>query len=381
MTYQLTIASSLAEVDAADWHQLGDADYPFTRYEFLHGLEIHHCLNEFGWQPVYFLIHENQQLLAACPSYIKFNGYGELVFDHAWGQAYERAGGRYYPKLVTAIPYTPATGQRFLIHHDADEQLQTQLLDTLVAAIQQFVDKQKLSSWHILFERDQQLQNLHKHSIRQRYDCQFHWNNHQYNDFDEFLGNLSSRKRKNIRKERASVASEALSVEQHFGDELKAEEWSKVHQLYAGIFDRKYGTPTLTRSFFQSLGQSMGKRTLVVTARDNGEIIAASLFFVSSDCLYGRVWGCDAHYNHLHFECCYYQGIDFCIKNGIQRFDPGAQGEHKISRGFLPTRTTSGHWFPNTDFQQMVERFLLQEKPLIEEYCNELKTKSPYKQT
>jgi len=382
MQLDVNIHQSLAEIDDSDWNQLGEADYPFTRYEFLLALEQHHCLNEFGWQPLYIVLQQPQKIIAAIACYIKHNSYGELVFDHSWAQSYERSGHQYYPKLVSAIPYTPATGPRFLIHRDIDDQnLDLQLKIELIRVIKNFCRSNQLSGWHLLFEREETAKALAGEDLLYRYDCQFHWTNRGYQNFDDFLAQLNSRKRKNIRKERASLVAENLLIEQKHGDELSAQDWQRVYKLYAGIFQRKYGTPTLTEGFFRAVGMALKKQVLVVLATKGAEIIATSLFFVSDSTLYGRVWGCDEYYNHLHFECCYYQGIDYCIKNKLKRFDPGAQGEHKISRGFLPTRTCSAHWLADENFQQVIARYLQQEEHYINDYCKSLSLKSPYRQT
>ena len=380
MKLEVTIKQSLTEIEESEWNQLGEADYPFTRHEFLLALEQHHCLLEYGWQPVYFLLHDGASLLAATPCYIKSNSYGELVFDQTWAQAYERSGQNYYPKLVTAIPYTPATGPRFLIHRQiSDAQQAHQLRLQLIQLIQQFCQTHQLSGWHLLFERESIVKSFTNHQLLLRYDCQYHWHNQSYQNFADFLAQLSSRKRKNIRKERAAVAAEDLTICRKYGDQLTDAEWHRVHQLYAGIFQRKYGTATLSEDFFRRIGRALKQRVMVVLALKQEEIIAASLFFVSDSTLYGRLWGCEEYYNHLHFECCYYQGIDFCIENRLQHFDPGAQGEHKISRGFLPQRTCSAHWFVDQQFQQAIGHYLQQEEQYIDQYCTEMLAKSPYR--
>ena len=379
MSVDVDIKSSLAEIAAEHWDALGEADYPFTRHAFLAALEQHHCLYEYGWQPVYFLLAEQGKPVAAIASYVKSNSYGELVFDHSWAQAYERSGRHYYPKLVSAIPYTPATGPRFLIHREIDdEEHRTALIGKLIQVIKQFCIQQQLSGWHLLFERESLLTSMPDQQLLLRYDCQYHWTNHNYRDFEDFLSRLNSRKRKNIRRERAAVAAQNLVIEQKYGDELTPQQWSRVHQLYAGIFQRKYGTPTLSEAFFRSLSD-LAQRVWVVLVHNEQQVIAASLFFISDSTLFGRVWGCDEYFDFLHFECCYYQGIDYCIEHGLQKFDPGAQGEHKISRGFLPTRTCSAHWMVEPQFQQMIDSYLQQEKSYIDDYCQELHKKSPYR--
>jgi predicted N-acyltransferase len=380
---RVSVTHSLSEVPVADWDALGDTSYPFTRHCFLYGLELHDCLEPFGWHPVYFLVHHEQHLIAAIPCFIKTNSYGELVFDHAWVNAYQRSGVDYYPKLVSAIPYTPATGNRFLLNHemvsgDEDQQL---LRATLCQAIQGFCNDQDLSSWHILFEQREVLEALVEKDIMLRNDVQFHWQNRGYRDFEDFLARLSSRKRKNISKERRSVDNQDLTITMQTGDTISAVEWQRIHDLYAGIYQRKYGTATLTPAFFRHLGANMPQQVLASIAREQGQIVAAALFFRSNTHLYGRVWGCDQYFRHLHFECCYYRGIDYCIAENLQCFDPGAQGEHKLSRGFLPTMTWSGHWIANAQFRQAIGQFLGQERRYIESYQADLLEHSPYKAT
>ncbi|MDH3220156.1 MAG: GNAT family N-acetyltransferase [Gammaproteobacteria bacterium] len=379
----VSVTHSLSDVPAEEWDALGDGSYPFTRHCFLYGLELHHCLEPFGWHPVYFLVRKGRQLLAAIPCYIKTNSYGELVFDHAWVNAYQRSGLDYYPKLVSAIPYTPATGERFLIQRDlaGDVQSRRALRELLCRAIQGFCSEQKLSSWHVLFAEKSVLDELGGYGIMERSDVQFHWQNHEYRDFDDFLSRLNSRKRKNIKKERGSVASQNLDIRMQHGGDLHPADWQRIHDLYAGIYQRKYGTATLTPTFFQHIGEQMSRQTLVATTRDQGQIVAASLFFRSNTHLYGRVWGCDQYFHNLHFECCYYQGIDYCIAEGLEYFDPGAQGEHKLARGFLPTLTWSGHWIAHPQFRAAIEQFLGQERRYIESYRADLLDHSPYRQT
>jgi len=380
---RVSVIHSLSEVPVANWDALGDTSYPFTRHSFLYGLEQHDCLEPFGWHPVYFLVHREQQLVAAIPCYIKTNSYGELVFDHAWVNAYQRSGLDYYPKLVSAIPYTPATGDRFLINLAlvGDKEERQQLREILCQAIQGFCEDQNLSSWHILFADKEILHALAGREIMLRNDVQFHWQNNGYQDFDDFISHLSSRKRKNIKKERSSVAAQNLDIKMQTGGSINADEWQQIYHLYAGIYQRKYGTATLTSSFFEHLGQNMPEQVLASITRDQGQIVAASLFFRSDTHLYGRVWGCDQYFRHLHFECCYYQGIDYCIAEQLQCFDPGAQGEHKLARGFLPQMTWSGHWIAHPQFREAIEQFLRQERRYIESYRDDLLDHSPFKAT
>ena len=380
---KVSVYHSLSEIDESAWDSLGEANYPFTRHAFLHGLEQHNCLEPFGWHPVYFLIHQDKALVAALPCYIKTNSYGELVFDHAWSNAYQRSGLDYYPKLVTAIPYTPATGERFLINQAVvgDENTRQDYRLQLSRAAIQFCQEHQLSSWHILFAEQSILRALDSQTIMLRSDIQFHWQNQQYGDFDDFLSRLSSRKRKNIRKERINARQHGLDIEIHEGHTLDTNQWNRIHDLYAGIYQRKYGTATLSSEFFQHLGKSLGDRVLVAMAHDAGKIAAASLFFRSDSHLYGRVWGSEGYARDLHFECCYYQGIEYCIANQLEWFDPGAQGEHKLSRGFLPRKTWSGHWIDQSEFRTAIAGFLRQENQYIDDYAAQLMQHSPYRKT
>ncbi len=375
---KIRVIQSLAEVNSQHWDALTPNNYPFTKHAYLYGLEKHHCLIPFGWSPHYFLIEKNNKLIAATACYIKSNSYGELVFDHAWADAYQRSGLEYYPKLVTAIPYTPATGPRFLCHPDEPDT--DDLRNLLINNIKDFCQQLKLSSWHILFNQQDSKSSLQQDDFITRDDCQFHWKNNNYQTFECFLAELSSRKRKNIKKERQVLVKNNLTIKQHKASELSKEELLKVHQLYASIFFRKNGTATLTEDFFISLGKNLGESTLIFSAYNaQNDIIAISLLFRSDDTLYGRVWGCSEDYDHLHFELCYYQGIDYCIKHGLTTFDPGAQGEHKISRGFLPTKTSSAHWIAHPEFKTLIKRFTDHEKKMMQEHCIELMKSSPFK--
>lgn len=368
---------SLAEIAASDWDQLSRDHYPFTRHAFLHGLQQGGCLEPFGWHPHYFVAYEGDQLIAALATYIKTNSYGELVFDHSWAQAYQQVNLEYYPKLVTAIPYTPATGARFLTLPDLSDS--DTLLQHMLATVRTFCEMHQLSSWHILFTDAGCADHLDKSGFVQRHDCQYHWHNRDYADFDAFLAQLNSRKRKNLRKERGSIGEQQLKVEEYRGDQLSMEQVTTLHRLYASIFERKYGTATLSEDFFQYICGHMGEQVLVYFASDESGIIAASLLFRSDTHLYGRVWGDFREYRNLHFELCYYRGIDYCIRHGLKVFDPGAQGEHKIARGFLPTKTYSSHWLRNSHFQELIERYLKQEREYLQQQCEQLMQASPYR--
>jgi predicted N-acyltransferase len=384
LSYRLSIHHRLADIPPAAWDALGEADHPFTRHAFLDGLEQHGCLLPWGWQPAHFTLHDGDRLVAALPAYIKDNSYGELVFDHAWAGAFQRSGRDYYPKLVSAIPYTPATGPRLLLHRAIeDEARRRELRQTLVDAALAFCEEQGLSGWHLLFEREATLDRLADERLILRYDCQFHWHNRGYRRFDDFLAALKARKRKNIRRERQRLRDSGLCIERRSGQQLDSDEWARIHQLYAGIFDEKYGAPTLSADFFRHLGASLGDQVMLVLARapEDDRILAVSLFLHDRQRLYGRIWGCSEQHEFLHFECCYYQGIEYCIERGLAVFDPGAQGEHKVPRGFLPTRTVSAHWLADRDFHALIGRHVRAERGQVAEYCAYWQSHSPYRET
>lgn len=374
------ILESLAEVSAEQWNALSDGRFPFIRYEFLRAMEKHGAVGElYGWYPQYLVIEEQGQLIAAAPMYIKDNSYGEFVFDWAWADAWHRAGLHYYPKLVVAIPYTPATGPRLLVRPDRDfETYASQLIDAATTHAQQ----SGMSSLHWLFtgERDtRQFQSNSRYLMR--LGCQFHWHNADYRDFDDYLANFTQQKRKKIRRERRMVGEQGVEIEIRHGDEMEDRHWDIYHRFYRSTFERKSGIPTLSQGFFMEIGETMQRNVVVVMARHQGEYVAAAFNVRGSDTLYGRHWGCSHDFHSLHFEACYYQGLDYCIQHGLQRFEPGAQGEHKISRGFLPAPTWSAHWVAHDGFRDGLTRYLDHEREAINDYMDELHQHSPFKKT
>lgn len=374
------ILESLEQVSAAQWNTLSDGSFPFVRHEFLLGLEKHNAVGElYGWYPQYLVIEEQGQMVAAAPMYIKDNSYGEFVFDWAWADAWRRAGLQYYPKLVVAIPYTPATGPRLLVHPDKDFACYAQqLIDA--ATVQ--AEQSRMSSLHWLFTNERDTQHFRSDSrYLMRLGYQFHWDNHNYRDFDDYLSHFTAGKRKKIRRERRMVKEQNIEIEIRHGDEMKAHHWDIYHRFYCSTFERKSGIPTLSQEFFMEIGQTMPRNIIVLMARYKGEYVAAAFNVRGSDTLYGRHWGCSREFHSLHFEACYYQGLDYCIRHGLQHFEPGAQGEHKISRGFLPTPTWSAHWIAHEGFHEELTRYLAQETEAVEHYIEELRSHSPFRQT
>lgn len=373
----LHICDDLTGVAAADWDRLVDDRYPFLRHVFLAGLERHGCLGEaWGWLPRHLLLRDaDDRLVGAAPLYLKYNSYGEFVFDWAWADAYRRQGLDYYPKLVSASPYTPATGPKLLVAPDAPPGTAAALLQ----AGRRLAEELQVSSLHWLFPPTEQKDLMAESGLMIRTGCQFHWENRGYTDFDHYLSHFSSAKRKQVRRERRRVAEAGVTLRRLHGDEATEAEWALFHQLYEDTFDRKGGMPTLTLDFFMSLAEQAPESVLLVLADYDNEPVAAAFNLVGSDGLYGRHWGCRAQFHSLHFEACYYQGLDYCIERGLGRFEPGAQGEHKISRGFLPTPTWSAHWIAHPGFAAAVDDFLQRETRGMADYMAELAEHSPFK--
>ena len=367
----------LSEIDATAWNALLPNDNPFVDHAFLSGLEEHGCLHpRRGWNANHFALYRDGELVAATPCYVKGNSHGEYVFDWSWASAYERNGLDYYPKLLSAAPYSPVTGPRLLVGKNDDAPLFRQLL---LECLRAQTDANGLSSAHLNFadETDSAAFSDAKEWLP-RFDWQFHWSNAGWNDFSDFLGAMSSKKRKNIRQEREHVARAGVTCEILHGDEMSASDWRTMHAFYESTFDEKGNYPALTLPFFEHLGRTMPRRVLTVIARRGRTSVAAALLLRSSDTLYGRYWGCSESIPGLHFEVCYYQGIDYCLKNGLSRFEPGAQGEHKLARGFLPTITRSFHYLADARFRKAIGDALRREATSLNDYRDELMSHSPY---
>lgn len=367
--------SHIEDIPADAWNALRPDDNPFVSHAFLAALERTGCIRaDWGWRAHHLGLYEDGQLVAAAPLYLKGNSHGEFVFDWSWASAWERAGGDYYPKLLNAAPYSPVPGPRLLAGTGSQAAARRQALASAMSA---FAKRMKLSSVHANFLRDEELSAFGDEWLA-RSDVQFHWQNQEHTDFADFLGALNHKKRKNIRQERAHVAACGLTIEMRSGGSLSPNEWHRVHELYESTFDAKGNHAALTRAFFLSLGETLGDAVQLALARDRDEIVAMALFLKSRDTLYGRYWGGEVDVPSLHFELCYYRGIEYAIRHGLQRFEPGAQGEHKLARGFLPVRTHSRHYLVNEDFRAAVRAALAQEDEAIRDYAQELQAHSPY---
>jgi predicted N-acyltransferase len=374
------IVESLEEIHPAQWNRLIEDNHPFLRHEFLVAMERHRCVGEgTGWLPRFVVCSgENEHLLGAAPMYLKDNSYGEFVFDWGWAEAYRNHGVPYYPKLVSAIPFTPATGQRLLL--DADAERPDEVANAIIEQALEYARSLGLSSCHWLFTTAEDNKYLQEKGFLRRLGCQFHWENPGYRDFEDFLDLLTSKKRKNIKRERRLVERAGLELQVRKGSDISAAQWQAFHDFYRSTFHRLGGIPTLTLPFFQEISSVLGDQILLVLALDGSQLVAGAISFRSNTTLYGRHWGCRSNYDSLHFEACYYQGIEYCIRHGLRCFEPGAQGEHKIFRGFLPTLTESAHWIAHPGFRGAIEDFLKRETIAIRGYADHLAEHSPYRQ-
>lgn len=375
----ISIIDSLDQLRAEDWNALiGPDQNPFLRHEFLVNLERHGCVGEhWGWQPRHLALHEaSGRLLGAVPQYVKDNSYGELVFDWAWADAYQRSGLRYYPKLVSAVPYSPVTGRRLLIHPEAEHEA---VARTLIEAALQEARAGDYSSLHWLFPDQADLKALEAQGFLRRSGLQFHWHNRGYRDFEHFLEGLTAKKRKTIKRERRRVREAGIRIEVLDGHHISEEQWALFNRFYRNTFERLGGYATLNEAFFKAIGKELADQVVLALARDGDEYVAGALSLRSATTLYGRHWGCKADYHSLHFELCYYTGIEYCIAQGLSSFEPGAQGEHKVGRGFEPVPTWSAHWLAHREFSGIIERYLAQEEELMADYRDEMQEHLPFK--
>lgn len=374
---QLRALSAISEIAAAEWNGLVGADNPFLRHEFLHALERHGAVSrENGWVPYHLVLEDGDTLAAAAPAYIKGNSWGEFVFDFAWAHAYERNGLDYYPKLVIAVPYSPVNGPRMLLNADYPA---SGLRRTLADGARQIIDAMAISSVHCLFPQGTDMQALEDAGYSRRAGCQYHWRNAGYHDFDAFLAGLTTKKRKNIRRERRRVRDQGLVLRTLHGQDISRGLWEILHGFYADTFHAHGNRPVITAECFAEWGERLGDRVVVFLAEAAQRPVAAAICLRSDNTLYGRYWGASDDYDDLHFEACYYQGIEYCIREGLDRFEPGAQGEHKVARGFLPVLTHSAHYLRDERFRAAVDDFLARERPAVAEYAQTLTAEGPYR--
>lgn len=380
----IKIVETLLSVNENDWDACAASEAidgkrpvdPFTTYRFLRALEDSGSVGKSsGWYPYYILAFRENELLGCAPMYIKTHSQGEYIFDHAWANAYERAGGKYYPKIQVAVPFTPVPGKRLL----AKKENQEQAFPILMEGIKNFASKNNLSSAHITFCSFDEFKKGESLGFLKRMSSQFHWKNDNYKNFQDFLNALSSRKRKNIKKEREKARNFGGKIVRYSGNEITGKHWDAFWDFYQDTGRRKWGQPYLTRSFFDIAGEKMSNELLLVLAEIDGNPIAGALNFIGMDALYGRYWGCTENYSNLHFEICYYQAIEYAIENRLSRVEAGAQGDHKLARGYLPSHTYSLHWINDSGFSKAVAQYLDEERRAVGREMEILSDYGPFK--
>ena len=375
----IRVISSLAEVPAAEWDACAGAGNPFVSHAFLKALEESGSATaESGWLGQHLVMNGPEgRLIGAVPLYLKNHSYGEYVFDWGWAEAFERAGGRYYPKLQCSVPFTPVTGPRLLVHPAAPDP--EAVRRALIGGLVELTSRHGVSSLHVTFCTEEEWRSFGAAGFQQRLGLQYHWQNAGYGSFDDFLGALVSRKRKAIRKERRKVADSGVRLRAVTGDEIAERHWAAFHNFYLDTVDRKWSRAYLTRDFFLRLGETLAERVVLIMAEYDGHLVAGALNLLGDDALYGRNWGCAAEFKFLHFEACYYQAIDFAIQHGLSRVEAGAQGEHKIQRGYVPVQTYSAHLIENQGFRQAVGDFLEREQRAVRQEIDSLGDWTPFR--
>jgi uncharacterized protein len=374
------LAKSISDVPAAEWDACAGPNNPFLSHAFLLSLEESESVcPSTGWMPQHLLYEdETGRLLGAAPLYLKGHSHGEYVFDWGWADAFERAGGKYYPKLLSAVPFTPVTCPKLLIRPEAETVRTSEILAGGLIGV---ADKLAVSSLHLNFPPEEESLLLEEMGFMRRKALQYHWQNNGYESFDDFLGALNSRKRKSIRKERREAAENGVEILMLTGDAIEPRHWDAFYQFYIDTSDRKWGSAYLNREFFALLGERLADRVLLVMAEYEGHLVGGALNLIGDDTLYGRNWGCVADFKFLHFEACYYRAIDFAIERGLARIEAGAQGQHKIQRGYLPTYTYSNHYIPNSSFGSAVKEFLIRESDHMAQEKAYLAETSPFRKT
>ena len=379
--FKARIITGLSQVSPDAWNRLANPPAlpydPFLSWEFLEALESSGAARpETGWSPCHILVEgPGDEVLAAMPLYAKTHSQGEFVFDHSWADAYERAGGQYFPKLLSAVPFTPVTGRRFLLNPGPDQE---RLQNALLSAALQIAAQNDFSSLHINFIEPEFAEQMGATGLLIRTDQQFHWHNDDYSNFDEFLGALSSAKRKNLRKERAK-AQAGLAFKHLTGDAITEDHWDAFFEFYMDTGSRKWGYPYLNRETFSILGERLADKILLILAYEDDTPIAGALNLIGSDTLYGRYWGCTEPRPFLHFETCYYQAIDYAIEHGLAAVEAGAQGGHKLARGYAPVTTYSAHWIAHKGLREAIDHYLERERQAVEHESAYLQKRTPFK--
>lgn len=378
MNLRVTLHSSIDEISEPEWAGLGLCDDVFLSHPFLSAAERHGAAAPaLGWHPMHVAVRDGNGVLAgALPLYLKTHSFGDFSQDWGWAAAFERMGLRYYPKLVSGVPYTPATGPRFLVRPGMERNM---VVRRLVDAVIERAGQAGCSAWQCLFAADEDIASLAQAGLLMRRGCQFHWHNRGYADFEDFLAGFSADKRKKVRREQRRVAESGLSIETRHGDEIDRDLWQTIHRLYRATFARYGNHAAFPVGFFIDVAARLGRNVVVFLARQAGSVVAAALCYRNGTTLYGRHWGADGDFHSLHFDLCYYRGIEYCIRNGLARFEPGAHGAHKVSRGFSPVATWSACWIADSRMRRAIEDYLRHERSGMESYQDEMAGHEPYK--
>jgi len=371
------ILESIAHIDARSWNALAGVAQPFLRHEFFLALEESGCAAaRTGWTPRHLIVEDAKGVpAAAMPLFRKAHSRGEFVFDFSWAGAYAQQGLKYYPKLLTAVPFTPVSGPRVLVAPNVDRKAVTK---SVVRAALDYARSEQLSSWHVLFPTDETAADLDRAGLILRRDCQFHWYNHGYESFEAFLATFTAEKRKKAKRERRRVAEAGIEFDTLHGGDMTASLWDIVYEFYAETFHRHGHEPYLNLDFFKRVSAAMPGELMLKVARVGAQPIAVAIFFVGSEALYGRYWGAGGNFHSLHFEACYYQGIEYCIERKLQRFEPGTQGEHKVPRGFVPTLTHSAHYIADPRFAAAIRDYAQREARGVDTYAAAVNEHVPY---
>jgi predicted N-acyltransferase len=375
----ISVVDRIQAIGAEDWDACAGGDNPFLTYVFLEALEASGSVApDTGWLPQHLVARDGSgAAVGVAPMYLKSHSYGEYVFDHGWAEAYERAGGSYYPKLQIAVPFTPVTGPRFLVRPGREPEIGERLMEAAVAVCR----KRQASSAHVTFPTETEWSSLGTAGWLPRTGLQYHWRNRDYGRFDDFLADLASRKRKTIKKERREAVAEGIELKALTGGDIEERHWAAFYRFYRNTSDRKWGHAYLERDFFFRIGEAMADRIVLVVAEHAGKVVAGALNLLGRDTLYGRNWGCDGDcYKFLHFEACYYRAIDFAIARKLKVVEAGAQGRHKVQRGYLPAFTYSAHWIEDSRLRQAVADFLRRERRHVEAERTALMEQSPFRQ-
>ena len=377
----IVVENSIENIGKKNWNNCANHEAlsynPFVSYEFLNALEKSNSVNgDSGWYTSFFVAKDKDDKIIGCtPAYLKNNSSGEYVFDYSWAEAYQRVGRSYYPKLQISIPFTPVSTPKLLTKDQND--IDTKVF--MLQAIEDFCSEHAISSAHLTFLNEKELNTLQNKKWLIRTDQQFHWFNDNYNDFNDFLSDLSSRKRKNIKKERDEANKNGLVIETLNHKEIQEFHWDEFYKFYIDTSMRKWGQPYLNRDFFSLIGQTLSENILLIMVKNNNKYIAGALNFIGGDTIYGRNWGCIEDHKNLHFEVCYYRAIDFAINNKLKKVEAGAQGAHKISRGYQPSKTFSAHWIKDIDFYEAISNYLKDERVYIQENIEKLNEYIPFK--